>query len=79
MSRQLLQVGEPAQRTGFSAPLWFKSIFLTTEAQRALRKGKRFYESATVRGCLKSRKVYYKPLSKPLPEAERGFETPIPS
>ncbi|MEH2404672.1 hypothetical protein [Nostoc sp.] len=23
VSRQLLQVGEPAQRTGFSAPLWF--------------------------------------------------------
>lgn len=27
--RQLLQVGEPAQRTAFSVPLWFDKIFLT--------------------------------------------------
>jgi hypothetical protein len=40
VSRQLLQVGEPAQRTGFSVPLWFKknnqTIFISKENYKTI-------------------------------------------
>ncbi len=40
MLRQLLQVGEPAQRTGFSAPLWLNKLLLNrrgTEEDTSVR------------------------------------------
>ncbi len=41
VSRQLLQVGEPAQRTGFSASLWYPAVsrFASTLKKLTLAKG----------------------------------------
>ncbi len=38
MLRQLLQVGEPAQRTGFSAPLWLNKLLLNRRGTESAEK-----------------------------------------